>query len=152
MSAFPTGVAVLTARGVDDTLFGMTVNSLTSVSLEPLQILVCLNQACDSHDIVLSSGAFAVSLLPASAEGLSVQFAKREMTGRFDGVRWRAEATGSPVLDEALAWLDCRVAAVHAAGDHSIVIGRVEACGSTAGEPLVFHRGSYTRIAELSTR
>jgi 3-hydroxy-9,10-secoandrosta-1,3,5(10)-triene-9,17-dione monooxygenase reductase component len=148
MGAFPTGVAVLTARGQDGAVVGMTVNSLTSVSLDPLQVLVCLNQTCESHDIVLSTRAFALSLLPASAERLSMQFARSTMRERFTEVSWRVESTGSPVLDDAIAWLDCSVAAVHSAGDHTIVVAEVIACGSRTGTPLVFHRGTYTRVLE----
>ena len=148
MGAFPTGVAVLAARGPDGALVGMTVNSLTSVSLEPLQVLVCLSRKCESHDVVLSARAFALSLLPASAEHLSMRFAKSTMRERFAEVNWSGAATGSPVLEDAIAWLDCSVAAVHDAGDHTIVVAEVVACGSRNGTPLVFHRGKYTRVLE----
>lgn len=148
MSAFPTGVAVLTARGPDEALVGMTVNALTSVSLDPLQVLVCLDQKCESHDIVLSTRAFALSFLPESAEHLSMRFAECTMQERFAEVNWRVESTGSPVLEDAIAWLDCAVAAVHGSGDHTIVVGEVVACGSRPGTPLVFHRGTYTRVLE----
>ena len=148
MGAFPTGVAVLAARAPGGALVGMTVNSLTSVSLEPLQVLVCLNRICESHDVVLSARAFALSLLPASAEQLSTRFAGSTMQERFAQVNWRVESTGSPVLEDAIAWLDCSVAAVHAAGDHTIVVAEVVACGSRNGTPLVFHRGTYTRVLE----
>lgn len=148
MGAFPTGVAVVTALRPDGTAAGLTVSSLTSVSLEPLLILVCIDHRSLSHDAIVQSGAFAVNLLPESRRDLSDGFAQGEREDRFRGLGWRREATGSPVLDDALGWLDCRVHQTHVAGDHTIVVGRVEACEVSEGSPLVYHRGGYGRLVE----
>lgn len=148
MGTYPTGVAVVTARKLDGEPCGLTVNSLTSVSLEPLLLLVCLDLASESRVAVLESGAFAVNILGTGGEGISDSFANGQRGDRFTGLAWRVEATGSPVLERALAWLDCRVTESYSAGDHIIVVGQVEACGASGGHPLVFHGGRYRAVAE----
>jgi 3-hydroxy-9,10-secoandrosta-1,3,5(10)-triene-9,17-dione monooxygenase reductase component len=147
MGHFATGVAVVTSRTPDGRPCGMTANSLASVSLRPLLLLVCVNRQAASHACIVDGGAFAVSILEHGQEALARRFAGREQrSARFDELAHRSEVTGSPVLDGALAWLDCRVTDVHDAGDHSIVVGEVVACDAREGEPLVFFRGAYRRI------
>lgn len=146
MGAFPTGVAVVTALRDDGEPAGLTANSLTSVSLEPLLVLVCIDHKSASHDAILGSGAFAVNLMPREGRGLSDTFARGDREDRFQDVAWREEVTGSPVLEDALGWLDCRVHQTHVAGDHTIVVGRVVACDVDDREPLVYHRGRYGRV------
>jgi flavin reductase (DIM6/NTAB) family NADH-FMN oxidoreductase RutF len=146
MGAFPTGVAVVTALRPDGTPAGLTVNSLTSVSLEPLLVLVCIDHKSASHDAIIESGAFAVNLLPESGRHVSDGFAQGDREDRFRALEWRREVTGSPVLEDAMGWLDCRVHQTHVAGDHTIVVGRVEACQVSEASPLVYHRGAYGRL------
>lgn len=145
---FATGVTVVTSRRADGRPCGLTANSVASVSLDPLLVLVCLDRSAVSHGCIIDGGAFAVSILAAPDEPLARRFAEGEREDRFEGLAWREEVTGCPVLERALAWLDCRVRDVHGAGDHSIVVGEVVACGARAGEPLVFYRGEYRRIPE----
>lgn len=147
MGAFPTGVAVVTARRNDGAPVGLTANSLTSVSLDPLLVLVCIDHKSASHEAIVSSGAFAVNLLAEEGRGLSDTFARGDREDRFQDVAWRTEVTGSPVLEEALGWLDCRIHQTHVAGDHTIVVGRVEACRAGDAEPLIYHRGRYREMA-----
>lgn len=146
MGAFPTGVAVATARRSDGSPSGLTVNSLTSVSLDPLLLLVCIDHAAASHSDILESGAFAVNLLRADDSEISDIFARVGREERFEGLEWEAGPTGSPILARALGWIDCRVHQTHVAGDHTIVVGRVEAFDLHPGRPLVYHRGGYTRL------
>lgn len=146
MGHFATGVAVVASVSPEKKPCGLTVNSVTSVSLDPLLALVCLDRAARSHDCIVRAGAFAVSVLHGRDERLARTFAARNREGRFDGVPYRCEATGSPVLEDALAWLDCRIRDVHDGGDHSIVVGEVCACGAREGEPLVFFQGRYRRM------
>lgn len=148
MGAFPTGVTVVTARRGDGSPAGLTVNSLTSVSLEPLLVLVCIDHQSASHDAVMESGAFAVNLLRESDRDVSESFASGDREDRFQDLAWHREVTGSPVLDTALGWLDCTVHQTHVAGDHTIVVGRVEACDAGEGPPLAYHRGRYARVEE----
>lgn len=146
MGTFPTGVAVVTARRGDGSPAGLTVNSLTSVSLDPLLLLVCIDHASASHEAILESGAFAVNLLDEESSHISDSFAGGEREDRFRGLSWREEETGSPVLDGALAWMDCRVHQTVVAGDHTIVVARVVSGDLTDARPLVYHRGGYHRL------
>lgn len=146
MGAFPTGVAVVTARRSDGSPSGLTVNSLTSVSLSPLLLLVCIDHGSSSHSAILESGAFAVNLLGDEDSKLSDVFAKAGRERRFEGLEWRDGSTGSPILDGALGWIDCRVHQTHVAGDHTIVVGRVQDFELRPGRPLVYHRGGYARL------
>lgn len=143
MGHFATGVAVVTGRGGTGRPFGLTVNAVTSVSLEPVLVLVCLDRTAESHARVLSGGVFAVNVLGADGEWLARRFSEAERGDRFDGVHFRVESTGSPILGDALAWLDCRLWRCYEGGDHSIVVGEVEACDAAPGPPLLFYRGRY---------
>ena len=144
---FPTGVTVVTTCDPDGTPWGLTASSLTSVSLEPLYLLVCIGKGSRSHDVVAAGEHFAVNVLAADSVDLSRRFAQVDPGDRFDGVDYRAEVTGSPVLNRAAAWLDCRVAQLHDAGDHTIVVGEVLGCdGDPEAEPLVYHAGAYRSL------
>ncbi|MDT8370229.1 MAG: flavin reductase family protein [Longimicrobiales bacterium] len=145
---FPTGVSVVTTVDRDGDPWGLTANSLTSVSLAPLYLLVCIGRGSSAHDAVVAGEHFAVNLLAADSADLSDRFATISPGARFVDVAWRREITGSPVLERAAAWLDCRVAQLHTAGDHTIVVGEVLGCDADeAVEPLVFHGGRYRALA-----
>ena len=146
MGNFTTGVAVVTARTPDGRPCGLTANSVASVSLDPLLVLVCVDREAASHACIVDGGAFALSILDGRHEPLARRFAADDRAARFEELEYRTEVTGSPVLVDALAWLDCRVRDVHEAGDHSIVVGEVVACDARAGEPLIFFRGEYRRM------
>lgn len=124
----------------------MTANSVASVSLDPVLVLVCLDRSASSHGCITEGGAFAISVLSAEDEDLARRFARGRWRERFNGLELREEVTGSPILSRALAWMDCRVTEVYEAGDHSIVVGEVLACDAREGEPLVFYRGGYHRM------
>ena len=142
MSRLVTGVALVTCR-FEGSVHGLTVNAVSSVSLNPPLVLVCLDRNGNSHDPVIASGAFAVSVLARDHEELAHRFARGTHRERFAGVAFREGASGSPVLRDALAWLDCAIRAVHPAGDHSIVVGEALRCGAGEGNPLVFFRSGY---------
>ena len=146
MGNFTTGVTVVTSRGPDGSPCGLTANSVASVSLEPLLVLVCLDRAAASHACIVDGGAFAISILSGDDEEIARRFSRGSRRDRFDGLETRQEVTGSPILERSLAWLDCRVAEIHDGGDHSIVVGEVLACEARGGEPLVFFRGRYHRM------
>lgn len=141
MASYPTGVTIVAARTDDGGLIGLTVNSFTSVSLEPPLVLVCLWHESTSHDPIIAAGGFAVSVLAASQGDIAMRFAKRPSEGRFDEVPWKEAPSGHPVVEGASAWLDCSVHEVITAGDHSIVLGMTTACGWGEEPALVFHRG-----------
>jgi flavin reductase (DIM6/NTAB) family NADH-FMN oxidoreductase RutF len=138
MARLAAGVAVLAAPDGDG-FRGLTVTSLTGVSLEPPLVLVCLDRLSQTRDLVLEARRFAISVL-ARGQG----FVAERFSGRAPVVErtWRdvphfLAPGGLPVIDGALAWLECGVAQVHEAGDHDIVVGAVEAAGIGPGDPLV---------------
>lgn len=144
---FPTGVSVVTATDEAGRPLGFTASSLTSVSLEPLLLLVCIGKDASAHDVMIGGDSFAVNILGEDAEDLSNRFAMIPPGERFDGVAFRAESTGAPVIQRAAAWLDCRIAQLHDAGDHTIVVGEVVACDADqSAEPLVYHGGAYRSL------
>ena len=150
MGRFATGVvAATTLSGSHDV--AMTVNSITSVSLEPLLLLLSAKQDGRWHEAVLESGVWAVSVLPASARATADWLATpgRPLHGQLDRVPHHRGVTGVALVDGALATVECRTHAVHAAGDHSLIVGEVVAVGAPAeAEPALVHfRGTYATLA-----
>jgi flavin reductase (DIM6/NTAB) family NADH-FMN oxidoreductase RutF len=144
---FATGVAIVTCYG-DDGPTGLTTNAITSVSLEPLLLLVCFDNASRTLPAVREARRFAVNVLRAGQEDLARVFAsKRVAREKFEAVT-HVEAHGVPVLDGALAWLACELTALHPAGDHTIGIGEITHMDADPdGEPLVWFRGDYGTFA-----
>jgi flavin reductase (DIM6/NTAB) family NADH-FMN oxidoreductase RutF len=147
---FASGVTIVTSTGPDGPA-GMTTNAVTSLSLEPLLLLVCFELRSRTLAVVRASERFAVNILPADERELAAVFAsKRVAREKFESVT-HATAHGVPVLDAALAWLACELRELHPGGDHLIGIGEVVGMG--IGEeraPLVWYRGGYTTTAEHS--
>jgi len=154
MGAFPTGVTVVTVASDDGTMYGMTVNSFSSVSLDPMLVLVCLDQASRGAGLIERASAFAVNVLSAGQQDLSAWFADRHRPAgsmMFDGVPFGSGATGCPILDEATASFDCRLRQLHRAGDHLVVLGEVVALTHRPHlEPLIFHAGTYKSLERES--
>ena len=146
MGHFATGVAVVTTLRADGHPTGATVSAVSAVSLSPTLMMVCLDDASQSNRAVAESGCFAVNVLAeGTGEALARRFAGKE--DKFQGVAYHGEATGAPVLDDALAWMDCRVVQAHAAGDHTLYVGELMAADAYPGTPLVYYRGGYGRLA-----
>jgi flavin reductase (DIM6/NTAB) family NADH-FMN oxidoreductase RutF len=147
---FATGVSVVTCL-VEGADHAMTANSLTSVSLDPPLILVCVERETRFHEAILSAGNWGVSVLGTQARGAAAWFATRgrPLAGQLDPVaHHRSSLTGVALLDDALAWFEVRTTAVYDGGDHSIVVGEVVAL-SLAEEPpaaLTFFRGQYGHL------
>jgi flavin reductase len=150
MGSFPTGVTVVTVACDDGSIYGMTVNSFSSVSLDPMLVLVCLNETSRGIGLIERAGAFAVNVLSAGQQDLSRWFASRHRpagSAMFDGVPFEPGVTGSPVLVEAAASFECRLGPSHRAGDHLIVLGEVVALAHRPQlEPLTFHAGTYKSL------
>jgi len=147
LGRFATGVAVITTRDVRHAV-GMTVNSFCSVSLEPPLVLFCVGHRSQLRAVLSASTAWAVNLLSADQEALSSQFARPGLD-RFGSARWRPGTTGSPVLIDALAVLECITTQVIEVGDHDVVLGRVvEVHPIGEREPLIFFGGAYQALAE----
>jgi flavin reductase (DIM6/NTAB) family NADH-FMN oxidoreductase RutF len=153
---FPTGIVVVGGTG-----HAMTVSAFTSVSLEPLLVLFCAEKIARFHDAVLEAGYWSVSILDEESEKIARWLATRgrPLDGQLDTIAHHAgPLTGAPILDVALAAMECRTTAVHDGGDHSIVVGevlgvteRVKADGEVKrdGEPLIYHSGRYRRLAPI---
>jgi flavin reductase (DIM6/NTAB) family NADH-FMN oxidoreductase RutF len=153
MGLFPTGVTLVTTRAEDGTDHAITANSVTSVSLRPLLVLVCVEHASRLHAAVLESGLWAVSVLGLDGEPVSRRLARRghDTEGALAGVpHSRGPHTGALVLDTALSTVECRTVAAHPGGDHTVLIGEVLAVATPRPDaaPLVWHRGHYTALAE----
>jgi 3-hydroxy-9,10-secoandrosta-1,3,5(10)-triene-9,17-dione monooxygenase reductase component len=146
MGHFATGVAVVTARSGDGAV-GMTTNALTSVSLDPLMLLVCFELDARTLPVVRDSRCFAVNVLRTGHDELSARFAsKLSHEQKFERVDFHTEH-GAPVLHEALAWTVCDLRELVPAGDHEIALGEVVAMGYGEGDPLVYYRGRYVSLA-----
>jgi flavin reductase (DIM6/NTAB) family NADH-FMN oxidoreductase RutF len=145
MGRFTTGVTIITTRLGED-LHGMTANAVTSLSLDPLLVLVCVDKTADTHDILSKAGVFAVNILNKDQSEISDRFAKKEFDGAhgLEDLPHTFAVTGAPIIDGSLAYLDCRTVTEHHGGDHTIFIGEVvEAKELSEAEPLVFYRGNY---------
>jgi flavin reductase (DIM6/NTAB) family NADH-FMN oxidoreductase RutF len=147
LGRFATGVAVVTALGRDGAPVGMTVNSFTSVSLDPPLVLYCANRASRLFPAFTEAPAFAVNILAESQDEVSRRFARQGLD-RFGELRHEAGATGAPLLPGSLAVLECATESVVPAGDHALVLGRVTAAAAVpgAGAPLLFYDGAYRRL------
>ena len=150
MGRYATGVTVVTTRheGVDHAL---TANSFTSVSLEPLLTLICVERTTRFHEPVLASGRWAVSVLPADLVDASKWFADsgRPEEGQFDAFATSyGEASGAVVFDDALAVVECRTWATYDGGDHTIVVGEVLSLSAGDGVPLVYYSGRYLAVSD----
>ena len=145
LGRFATGVTVLTVQASDGRPHGMTASTLTSVSLEPPLVLVCVDHSARMHPLITGARQFVVNVLAADQEELSRRFADPH-DDRFDGVRYRITPTGLVHLDGALAHIEVRREALHEAGDHTIVLGRVVGGDAREGQPLMYFRGGYAAL------
>ena len=145
------GVTVVTAVGDGGAYVGITVSACCLVSLEPPLVLVCLHTGSQVLEAILVQRAFAVTVLSSHHELLAEMFAGRapRPDPAFSRIKHRALVTGAPILEDGLAWLDCRLWQATPAGDHMILIGTAVAAGVTAGQddPLVYFGGQYRRLA-----
>jgi len=136
---------------VDGIDHAMTASAFTSVSLDPVLVLVCVEKDARFHDAILESGSWAVSVLSASGRRAAEWFAARgrPLGGQLDRVpHHRGETSGAALLDDSLAWLQCRTTAVYDGGDHDIILGAVieGATSGLEGPPLVYYRGAYGEL------
>jgi flavin reductase (DIM6/NTAB) family NADH-FMN oxidoreductase RutF len=152
---FVTGVTVVTALD-GERPFGITVNALSSVSLDPPLVMVALDRRRFLTPIVRSAGRYAVNILSEDQQALSDCFAGAPVEpGReaFCGAAWHAGETGLPLLDGAIATLECTVVETFSAGDHDLFIGRVDTLANEAQHamPLLYYRRQYLRIERAAT-
>jgi 3-hydroxy-9,10-secoandrosta-1,3,5(10)-triene-9,17-dione monooxygenase reductase component len=146
MGLLPTGVTVVTAIGPNGPS-GATANAVSSLSLEPMLMLACLDRGSRTLRSVEQAGRFGVNVLGAEQEPLARQFAtKVAEPEKWRGVGW-GERDGIPAIDGALVWVGCELGDVVMAGDHVILTGAVVGLEAREGEPLLFHRGAYRPLS-----
>ncbi len=138
---FASGVTIVTGDG-DDGPAGLVCQSFFSLSMDPPLVAVSPSVGSTSWPHIVPSGAFCINVLADTQEPLCRAFA-RSGGDKFAGIGWTPAPTGSPRLDDVLAWVDCRIENVYEAGDHWLVIGAVADLGVGHGEPLLFYRGGF---------
>jgi flavin reductase (DIM6/NTAB) family NADH-FMN oxidoreductase RutF len=151
MGCFATGVTIITVDQ-DGEIHGMTANAFTSVSLEPELVLVCVDHRARTHAHLHARKRFGVNVLRSDQQAVSEYYAKATETHQHAeeaGARFERTAHGTPVLEGALAYLECRLRSAEQAGDHTIFIADVEDVVVREGEPLLFFRGQYRQIGEV---
>ncbi len=147
LQLWASGVTVVTTQSKKFGVQGMTVSAFSSVSVEPPQILVCINDRADTGDGIVESQCFAVNVLTTEQQDTSNQFAGgSSQQQRFADTDWSIGVTGAPLLNSSLMSLDCTVVEKVRAGTHWIIIGEVQACVCRSGEPLLYYRGAYRQL------
>lgn len=146
LGRFASSVSVVTSKCRDGELRAITVSAFSSLSLNPPLILICIDNRSSLIEHLTEGCSFAVNILGEDQEMLSRRFASKE-PDRFAGIGYREGMSGSPLLDNALATLECKVVHNYAGGDHTIVVGEVEATNVTDSKPLLYFRGGYAKLA-----
>lgn len=152
LRAWTTGVTIVTAK-YEDQQYGMTVNSFSSVSLEPPVISVALRQLTHTHDLVVRSGMFAVTILTSAQEELSNRFAGKipNITDRFEEVQTEKLSIDAPIFKNGMAFFNCRVMNSTPIGENTLFIAEVIAVsrdGEDEGDPLVYHNRVYWKLTQ----
>lgn len=146
LGCFATGVTVVTALDGENRPAGLTVNSFTSVSLEPPLLLVCIHKEATSAAALVEAPCFAINVLQTQQQPASITFATRG-EDRFGSTPWSSGECGSPILGESLCVFECERYAVYEGGDHHILVGRVVKASFDGGlDPLLYFRGKYRRL------
>ena len=142
---YATGVAIATVSGNGGTPHGLTVNSFTSVSLEPPLLLVCIAKTATAYSSFLAANGFAINILREEQIDLSQHFAS-SLPERFEGIDWREGRYGAPVLEGVLAVLECAMHGSFDAGDHTVFVGLAESVESFEGVPLLYFASAYRKL------
>lgn len=154
LGQFATGITVVTVERAPGSVRGMTANSFTSVSLDPLLILICVDKRAAILPMLAKKKQFGVSVLKEGHEAVSEYFAKGAQTAEAEqrlSIHYRWTASGIPVLEGTLLQLSCKVAASHLAGDHTIFVGKVVEAEIHEGKPLLYFGGEYHHVARRPT-
>ena len=142
---FATGITIATVRDSEGQPHGLTVNSFTSVSLEPPLVSICLGHAVKLIDRFREATHYGINMLADSQKNLSVQFAMRGHD-RFEGVDWAPGPHGAPLIAGVLAALECRIVERIPAGDHDIFLAELETAQITDGQPLIYFASEYRQL------
>ncbi len=142
---FATGVAIASAMDEHLQPHGLTINSFTSVSMDPPMVLICIDRTSSILPIFQQAGRYGLSFLGEPQRALSTRFAQRGQD-RFDGVEWATGDSGVPLIPGALAHLECRITRSITAGDHDILIAEVVSADIQTGTPLLYYGSAYRRL------
>jgi flavin reductase (DIM6/NTAB) family NADH-FMN oxidoreductase RutF len=145
LGRFASGVTIVTARDTAGVDHGMTVSAFCSLSLDPPMVLMCVDHSASMHELILSHPPVGVSILSVPQEAYSRRFADTE-TEKFDGIAYHRGEAGVVLLEDALAHLECTPVNHIDAGDHTIVVARVDRAAARAGQPLLYYRGGYAQL------
>lgn len=146
LGCFATGVTVVTCLGPDGSPAGLTVNSFTSVSLDPPLILVCVAKRAASAEALVNAREFAINVLQTGQQPASIRFSRKE-EDRFGATPWSSGESGAPILADSLGVFECKAFAAYDGGDHHILVGEVvKASFDRSLDPLLYFRGSYRRL------
>jgi flavin reductase len=152
MGRFATGVTVVAAR-TGPFLAGMTANAIATVSIDPPLMVASVSERSETHRAIIESHSFAVSVLSSSQQEIADCFAQPITAAklrRFCDAAWHEAETGSPIVDGAIAYFDCRLVARHPGGDHTIFVGEIVSAGFEEGvEPLIYYGSAYRRLAPV---
>ena len=143
---FVTGIAVIAARAGDGIPRGLTMNAVTSLSLDPPLFLICLANNSNTLTAVLETKAFAINFLGSHQNHIAKKFASKD-ADKFNGIEYYFGKLQCPIISDALAVCECQVDAIHPGGDHQIVVGVVEEIRDSGGYPLIFHKGKIVTDA-----
>lgn len=142
---FATGITIPTVLGSDGKPHGFTANSFTSVSLSPPMVLICVDNKANVIEHFRAASSFAINILEAQQQALSNRFAGRGHD-RFEGVDWKPGELGVPLIEGAIAHLECKVNQVLEVGDHSVFFGEVLFAQFSDGAPLLYFQGRYESL------
>jgi len=142
MGSFASGVTIVTALDPDGAPRGFTASGMSSLSLNPRLLLICVNAASATLSAIQEQGVFAVNILAEQQRELAQRFASR-LPDKFAGVEWQPGATGAPLMAGSLAHAECRVYRVYEGGDHVVILGEVVAAAASDAVPLLYFRGRY---------
>ncbi len=145
LGRFASGVTVVTGISTDGRDFGLTVSAFSSLSLVPPQVLICIDHEASMHPVLSSARHFVVNILAADQEPLARRFSVLD-GDRFEGIGFTRGQTGVAVLDDVLAYIECRTACALEGGDHTIFVGEVEFAHARSGTPLLYYRGGYAQL------
>ena len=145
MGSFASGVTVVTTYEPEGEPRGFTASAVSSLSMEPRQLLVCINNFSATLDTIREVGAFAINILANEQQAIAGRFAARS-GDKFAGVAWEPGTLGMPILAGALAYAECRLAATYPGGDHTIMVGEVVAAAARDAAPLLYFRGAYGEV------
>ncbi|MDP2903289.1 MAG: flavin reductase family protein [Methylovulum sp.] len=147
LQLWATGVSVVTTHSEKWGPQGMTVSAFSSLSVEPPQILVCINDRADTLQGIDESKCFVVNVLNKDQQEISNQFAGGcNQQQRFENTAWQAGINGAPVLTDSLMSLECKVVEKVRAGTHWIIIGEIQVCVCRSGEPILYYCGAYRHL------